>query len=191
MKLILASGSERRQELLKRITEHFHIIISNFDENSICFNGVCEEYVMDISIGKALNVRKYCSEDSVIIASDTVVFFENRVLGKPGNRETAIEMLSLLSGKVHQVYTGLVLLHTRTGRILKDYVKTDVEFSELDKNDIINYVETGEPMDKAGAYGIQGFGGVFVKQIHGCYYNVMGLPLNKLKDMLREMGVNL
>lgn len=191
MKLILASGSERRQELLKRITKHFDIIISDFDENSIFFNGVCEEYVMDISIGKALNVREYCSGDSVIIASDTVVFLENRVLGKPENKKTAIEMLSLLSGKVHQVYTGLVLLHTRTGRILKDYVKTDVEFSELDKNDIINYVETGEPMDKAGAYGIQGFGGVFVKQIHGCYYNVMGLPLNKLKDMLREMGVNL
>jgi septum formation protein len=191
MDLILASASERRCELLKRITDDFKIIISGFDEESVIFEGDCEEYVKKIAEGKAIDVSKGLQENSIIIGCDTVVFFDNKVLGKPKDREDAFNMLSNLSGNTHQVYSGLAIYDTRSNSSLVTSVKTEVKFSKLTKKAIEDYIDSGEPMDKAGAYGIQGFGGVFVEEIHGCYYNVVGLPINKLNSLLRDLGVNL
>ena len=191
MDLVLASASERRCELLKRITDDFKIIISNFDEDSVIFEGNCEEYVEKIAEGKAIDVSKNLQENSLIIGCDTVVFFDNKVLGKPKNREDAFNMLSNLSGNAHQVYSGLAIYDTRSKSTMVTSVKTEVKFSKLTKRQIEDYIDSGEPMDKAGAYGIQGFGGVFVEEIHGCYYNVVGLPINKLNSLLRDLGVNL
>lgn len=191
MKIILASASERRTELLKRIVEEFSVIVSNFDEESVPFTGNFGNYVVDLSKGKAFSVAQRIEEEALIIACDTIVALEESVLGKPSSKEDAIFMLEKLSGRAHQVYSGLTVINTKNGEVKSDYVKTDVKFSKLTKSQIEKYVDSGEPMDKAGAYGIQGCGGVFVEEISGCYYSVVGLPLNKLNYILRDMGVNL
>jgi septum formation protein len=190
MKIILASASERRHELLKRITEKFDIVVSEFDEESVIFKGDCEEYVKQLAEGKASAVARLY-EDAVVIGCDTIVFSQGKVLGKPCDKNEAFEMLKLLSGNVHQVYSGLSIIHMKDSKIISDFVKTDVRFSVLNDSDILAYVESGEPMDKAGAYGIQGYGGLFVEEIHGCFYNVVGLPLNRLKFLMKDMGVSL
>lgn len=191
MKLILASASERRHELLKRLTPDFEIVISDFEEDKVIFEGDCGDYVKEISKGKALDVGKKRNGDFLILGCDTIVAFDGKVLGKPKDIEDAKYMLMMLSDGVHQVYSGLTLYHTLSGKMISDFVKTDVKFSKLTEREIDNYIKTGEPMDKAGAYGIQGYGGVFVEEIHGCYYNVVGLPLNRLSYLLKGMGVNL
>lgn len=191
MKLVLASASERRQELLRRITSNFDIIVSNFDEERVGFQGSCGEYVMNLAQGKAEDVAHKVNNGAIVIGCDTIVSFKEHVLGKPKNKSEAFSMLRLLSGSIHQVYSGIAVIDTKTKNVKIDYVCTDVKFSSLSDEEIRNYIATGEPMDKAGAYGIQGFGGVFVEEITGDYYNVVGLPLNKLNKMLKEMGVNL
>lgn len=191
MKLILASASERRHELFKRIVSDFEIIVSGFNEEKVIFEGDCGEYVKKISSGKALDIGTKLSGDFLVLGCDTIVAFDGKVLGKPKDREDAKRMLMMLSGGVHQVYSGITLYNTLSGRSLSDFVRTDVKFSPLSEEEIHKYIETGEPMDKAGAYGIQGYGGVFVEEIHGCYYNVVGLPLNRLNCLLKGMGVSL
>lgn len=191
MTLVLASASERRKELLARLTEEFNIIISDFDESKVIFNGDCSKYVMDLAEGKAGFVAKNLNYDALIIGCDTVVTYNGEVLGKPKNEDDAFEMLNRLSGKVHKVYSGIAVIDTKKGRVTRDYACTEVKFSSITDEEILKYISSGEPMDKAGAYGIQGFGGVFVEWIKGDFYNVVGLPINKLKYMLMEMGVNL
>lgn len=191
MKLILASASERRHELLKRLTSDFEIMISGYDEEKVIFEGDCSEYVKKISTGKAEDIAAKLKGDFLVLGCDTIVAFDGKVLGKPKDKEDAKRMLMMLSGGVHQVYSGITLYHTASGKIVSDYVKTDVKFSHISEKEVDKYIETGEPMDKAGAYGIQGYGGVFVEEIHGCYYNVVGLPLNRLNCLLKDMGVNL
>ncbi|BDR65052.1 septum formation inhibitor Maf [Clostridium tetani] len=192
MNFILASSSERRKELLKRIVENFEVIPSDYDEKEVAFNGNCSEYVMELSKGKALNVASKLKRDSgIIIASDTIVYFNGEVLGKPSSKEHAYEMLKSLSGEVHEVYSGIVIYDLSSKKIKADYSCSKVKFSNLDDKMIREYIKTGEPMDKAGSYGIQGYGGIFVEKIHGCYYNIVGLPINKLYFLLKEMGVNL
>lgn len=191
--IILASASERRQELLKRICEDFKVIISDFDESSIIFKDDIPSYVMKLAEGKALWVRENVkdSKHSLIIGCDTLVSFNNKILGKPKNKKEAFQMLETLSGNEHEVYSGLAIVDTELNKLKKDFVCTKVKFSKLTSKQIEEYINTGDPMDKAGAYGIQGKAGVFVEKINGCYYNVVGLPLNKLNFMLMEMGVNL
>lgn len=191
MTLVLASASERRKELLTRLTEEFNIVISDFDEGKVFFNGDCSKYVMDLAEGKSRSVAKDLNYGALIIGCDTVVTYNGEVLGKPKDKEDAFEMLKRLSGKIHKVYSGIVIFDTVKGRVTRDYACTEVKFSHITDEEILKYISTGEPMDKAGAYGIQGFGGVFVEWIKGDFYNVVGLPINKLKYMLREMGVNL
>ncbi|MBV7273078.1 Maf-like protein [Clostridium thailandense] len=190
MKVILASASARRQELLKRLTNEFEIIVSKFDEGKIAFDGNCGSYVMKLAEGKALDVYKDIKNESVIIGCDTIVSFQDRILGKPKDEMEAFNMLRILSGNCHQVYSGIALVNSLSGKIIRDYVCTDVKFDKLSNDTIKKYIEKGEYKDKAGAYGIQGYGGTFVEEIHGCYYNVVGLPLNKLSKMMVEMGVN-
>jgi len=189
--VVLASASARRQELLKRLVEDYQVIVSDFDESSIQFNNDCGSYVMELARGKALSVARGLNSASLVIGCDTIVAYGGSVLGKPLDREDAFSMLKMLSGKKHQVYSGIALVNRSSGQMMSDYVMTEVKFDQMSEDEIRDYIATGEPMDKAGAYGIQGHGGVFVEEIHGCYYNVVGLPLNKLKNMIKGMGVNL
>ncbi|MFR1314118.1 MAG: Maf-like protein [Clostridium perfringens] len=191
MKVILASKSPRRVEILEKIVKEFEVVQSNFDENTIDFKGDIEEYVKDLSRNKAIEVSKRLNEPSIVIAADTVVFQSGKVLEKPKNEEDAFSMLSSLSGNTHKVYSGICLINTYDDTVVTDCDCTEVRFSELNPRQIRNYINSGEPMDKAGAYGIQGLGGAFVEGIKGCYYNVMGLPLNKLYKALENYDITI
>lgn len=187
LKIILASASERRQELLSRLVDDFTIIISDFDETKVQKTGTVSQYVEEIAIGKAKDVLNKIQEPSIIIAADTVVALGEEILGKPKDKADAYNMLSKLSDNTHEVYTGIVLINSESGKIIKDSVKTDVVFSKLKDKQINDYIDSGDSLDKAGAYGIQGKAGIFVKKINGCYYNVVGLPLNKLNEMIENI----
>ncbi|EOU1118825.1 Maf-like protein [Clostridium perfringens] len=191
MKVILASKSPRRFEILEKIVKEFEVVQSNFDENTIDFKGDIEKYVKDLSRNKAIEVSKRLNEPSIVIAADTVVFQNGKVLEKPKNEEDAFSMLSSLSGNTHKVYSGICLINTYDDTVVTDCDCTEVRFSELNPRQIRNYINSGEPMDKAGAYGIQGLGGAFVEGIKGCYYNVMGLPLNKLYKALENYDITI
>ena len=191
MKVILASKSPRRVEILEKIVKEFEVVESNFDENTIDFKGDIEKYVKDLSRNKAIEVSKRLNEPSIVIAADTVVFQDGKVLEKPKNEEDAFSMLSSLSGNTHKVYSGICLINTYDDTVVTDCDCTEVRFSELNPRQIRNYINSGEPMDKAGAYGIQGLGGAFVGGINGCYYNVMGLPLNKLYKALENYDITI
>ncbi|USQ65714.1 Maf-like protein [Clostridium sp. 16K-1-R1] len=191
MKVILASKSPRRVEILEKIVKEFEVVQSNFDENTIDFKGDIEKYVKDLSRNKAIEVSKRLNEPSIVIAADTVVFQNGKVLEKPKNEEDAFSMLSSLSGNTHKVYSGICLINTYDDTVVTDCDCTEVRFSELNPRQIRNYINSGEPMDKAGSYGIQGLGGAFVEGIKGCYYNVMGLPLNKLYKALENYDITI
>lgn len=187
MKFILASASERRKELLSRIVTDFEVMISDFDEKSVEISDDIENYVKTLSEGKARAIALNCSDDSIIIGADTIVVIDNMVLGKPKDKNDAFKMLKLLSNNVHRVYSAVTVINN-TKKVMKTECQyTEVYFSELSDEDIWRYIDTGECLDKAGAYGIQGFGGVFVQKINGCYYNVVGLPLNLLNKMIKEI----
>ena len=188
MKYVLASSSERRQQLLKRLIKNFEIVVSEFDEESIEFSGDVERYVMDLATGKGKSSLDLLDYDAIVIAADTIVVYEGNLLGKPKNEEDAFRILRMLSGNSHEVYTGFVIIDSRNKNIIKDVVRTKVTFSDITDEEIKEYIKTNEPMDKAAAYGIQGLGGVFVEKIEGCYYNVVGLPLNRLKKQLKKMA---
>lgn len=191
MKIILASASERRMDLLKRLIDDFSVVVSDFDEESVKFDGDFGIYVIELSKGKAFAAADKVDKEAFIIACDTIVAYDGKVLGKPRDRIDAINMLKMLSGKTHEVYSGITVLNGSNNQCVSDFVRTEVRFSVLSEDEITSYVDSGEPMDKAGAYGIQGCGGVFVESICGCYYSVVGLPINRLKHILRGMGVNL
>lgn len=170
---ILASGSPRRKELLSLITDEFEILVSGCDE--FVPDGTPAEKVPAIlAEQKALAVSKLRPNDTVI-GSDTVVVLNNEIFGKPKDKSHAHFMLKALSGKKHFVYTGVAV--AENGSVRSFVQKTEVEFYELSDETIEKYISTGEPMDKAGAYGIQGKGSVLVKGIVGDYFNVMGLPV--------------
>lgn len=187
MKYILASGSERRQELLQRIIKDFDVIVSDFDEDKVLYQGNIEEYVKKLALGKANRVKENLNESSIIISGDTIVTLGDVILGKPKNEEDAFNMLKTLSGKTHRVYSGIAVINTENDKVENEALYTEVTFSKITDEEIISYIKTKEPLDKAGAYGIQGFGGVFVEKINGCYYNVVGLPLNLLNRMLNKV----
>lgn len=191
MDIILASASIRREELLKKITSKFEIMVSDFEEGDVSFSGNCGDYVMTLAKGKAMAVCGKVRKPAAIIGCDTIVYLKGKVLGKPKDSTEAFQMLSDLSDNTHEVYTGIAVLNTETQEINTQYVCTEVKFSKLSEKEIESYIETGEPFDKAGAYGIQGAASIFIEEIKGCYYSVMGLPVNKLYFMLRDAGVNL
>ena len=188
MNIILASQSPRRKELLGRMgIRDFETISPNVDES--VFHGLPpEELVRRLSAEKAAAVAGRAGEDAIVIAADTVVALEGAVLGKPADELDAFKMLSALSGVRHQVYTGVTVC--RGGEKQTAYEVTDVTFRELSEEEIEHYIATGEPMDKAGAYGIQGYGALLIQGISGDYYNVMGLPVCRLGQMLRRVDVD-
>lgn len=179
--IILASRSPRRIEMLRHLGIEFTAVSSNADESH---PGNCNpgELVCLLSKRKADAVK--CGEDDIIISADTVVSYNGKILEKPKSRGEAIEMLTTLSGSCHQVYTGFTVKNSQ--KTVVDFSVTDVFFRKLIPDEIQSYVDTGEPMDKAGAYGIQELGGMFVEGIHGDYNTVVGLPLGKLLVILRD-----
>lgn len=181
--LILASGSPRRRELLDLMGLTYTVETPDVDES---FSGRPSETVMEVSRRKAAAVAARHS-DSIIIAADTLVFADG-ALGKPHTPERAKEMLRSLAGNWHHVYTGITVINTRSGRILRNVDKTRVHLVPMTEQEIDAYVATGEPLDKAGAYGIQGMGGMFVDRIDGSYSNVVGLPMSMLRIMLAQVG---
>ena len=185
MELILASQSPRRRELLERLGLHFTVRAADIDETMDPGKPPFDE-VARLSREKAAAVAAGAPE-TVVVAADTVVVLEDRVMGKPRSEDEAAEMLRRLSGRPHQVMTGMTV---RRGTWAESgTVVTDVHFRPLSEAEIAAYVATGEPMDKAGAYGIQGLASIFVDRLDGDYYNVMGLPLCRLCGMLRRAGV--
>jgi septum formation protein len=192
-RVILASSSPRRIELLKQFGIEFEIIPSNVDE-SIDQSLLVEENVMQLAKKKAQEVFNKLGEDSkqsLVIAADTVVFVEGVILGKPSNEDEAFWMLRKISGKWHTVYTGVCIIDGPSERILVEYEKSNVYIKQMSDEEILNYISTKEPFDKAGAYAIQGFGSLIVERIEGCFYNVVGLPLYKLNIMLQKLGYDL
>ncbi len=187
MKYVLASASARRQELLHRIINDFDIEVSDFDETEVVFNGNVDEYVINLAKGKAISTKEKLGENAIIIAGDTVVVLEGKILGKPKDKEDAYRMLKELSGKNHRVYSGIVVINMYNNKIEEYSIYTEVKMGALTDKEILDYIKTGEPLDKAGAYGIQGYGGVFIEEINGCFYNVVGLPLNLLNKMLNKV----
>lgn len=179
-KVILASKSPRRQELLKLIFDEFECIPSEKEEKTP-ENLPIEKCAEFLAVQKACDIAEN-HKDSLVIGSDTVVICENRLMGKPKNRQDAFEMLRFLSGKKHKVITGCCVAHG--GEVISFSEETTVEFYPLTDSHIEAYLDTGEPFDKAGAYGIQGKGALLVKGIEGDYYNVMGLPVSRLFHML-------
>lgn len=189
MDIVLASASPRRKELLEMLGVKGIKIIPAKGEEMAPEGAAPEEIVMALASAKGNEVAALCPPDDLVIAADTIVWHEGRVYGKPHSRGEAIEMLKSLSGKSHQVFTGVSVI--REGREIKRAEMTRVRFRELESEEIEAYADTGEPMDKAGAYGAQGKAALFVEGIEGDFFNVMGLPLCTLGAMLKEQGVGL
>lgn len=188
MHLILASGSPRRRELLTQIGLTFSVQTAEIDESMDPSKGA-ELEVARVSRKKAEAVRdKLADRNSLILAADTVVCLDREILGKPKSKEDAKDMLRKLQGRTHLVETGITLLSGDS--CLTEVECTEVTFRSLSEEEIEKYVCSGEPMDKAGAYGIQGQAAVFVSGIRGDYFNVVGLPLCRLSQMLKQFEVN-
>lgn len=189
MKIVLASGSPRRKELLEMLEVPNLTILPAKGEEIPPEGCGPEELVKALSAAKAREVASRCGEDDLVIGADTIVWHEGRPLGKPQSREEAERMLRSLSGRTHRVFTGVTVI--RGGRERSEAEESLVRFRELSDGEIRRYVDTGEPMDKAGAYGAQGKGALFVEEIRGDFFNVMGLPLCRLALMLKEQGVEI
>ena len=181
--LILASQSPRRKELLGKLNIPFAVRVADIDE-AMDPAGLPETEVARVSQKKALAVER--TPEDVVIAADTIVVLEGRVLGKPRSPEDAAGMLADLSGRDHQVMTGVTVVCG--DRLLTHTEVTDIHFRDLTPKEIARYVASGEPMDKAGSYGIQGGAALFVDGMHGDYYNVMGLPVCRLWQMLGQVA---
>ncbi len=190
--IVLASGSPRRKEILSQVGIKFTVNVSNKEE--ITSHTTPENIVMELSKIKACDVANHYAVDTIIIGSDTIVAYQNQILGKPRNEEHAKEMLQLLSGKTHEVYTGVtVILKNELGEVTERtfYEVSKVSFSELTIEDIMDYIMSKEPMDKAGAYAIQGRFAAHVTRIEGDYYTIVGLPIARLYQEVKKLGVDL
>lgn len=180
--MILASQSPRRKELLSFITKDFEIKVSDVDETLPC-DMLPKEAVEYLSRIKA---EPFKDSGDIIIGADTVVSIDNKILGKPENKDNAKQMLRLISGREHSVFTGVTIIDGE--KVTTFSVETKVKFFTLSDEDIDWYVSTGEPMDKAGAYGIQGLGSLLVEKINGDYFNVVGLPISKVNQVLKSLS---
>ncbi len=185
--IILASGSPRRKKLLEQIGLRFEVIPADIDEDDILEKEPAK-FVMELANRKANHIATQ-NPEKIVIGSDTTVYLENILLNKPIDEQDAYTMLTQLSGKTHQVYTGVSLVHNLSQNSTNFYVKTDVTFRELGEREKYAYIATGSPMDKAGSYGIQDdFGSVFVEAIFGCYYNIVGFPLSRFYKEIKEFN---
>jgi septum formation protein len=187
LSLILASKSPRRKHLLEQAGLKFSVIPSEVDETSVAMSDPAS-YVRALAEFKALDISQK-HPDSWIIGADTIVLIGNQILGKPGSNDEAREMLQRLSGKSHEVLTGYCICCREKKQLFSETVNTAVHFKNLRREEIQWYIETGEPLDKAGAYAIQGIGSFLVKSIDGSYTNVVGLPVCEVMEVLIQQGV--
>lgn len=183
--LHLASGSPRRAEFLKLLGIRFDVTPANIDE-SVLADEAASDYVRRLALEKAEQISASINRSCPVLGADTAVVVDDRILGKPDSLESAREMLGLLSGRWHEVYTGVALV-ARTADLLR--VRTRVKFRAITSAEIEQYYATGEPHDKAGAYAVQGLGGAFVERLDGSYSNVVGLPLVETGYLLDEHGI--
>lgn len=188
MKIILASASPRRQQLLKLIGLDFEIMVSEVEEDNTK-DMLPEELAIAQAIDKAVAVSKRVSAGAVVIGADTIVVVDGQVFGKPKDRMEAVQMLTVLAGREHTVISGVAVVQGK--KVVSGSSATTVTFRSLSQSQIERYVDTGEPMDKAGAYAIQGRGALLVESISGCYNNVVGLPLGRLAELLQQIGIGL
>ena len=187
MKLILASASPRRAEILRDAGFHFSVLSSAIDETA--YPGEApHDLVQRLAIAKAELVAARAVGPAIIIAADTEVTLDGHIFGKPRSSEDARHMLEKLSGRTHAVLTGVALVRLPDGERVTFVETTHVHFAKLDEDEINRYLATGEPHDKAGAYGIQGRAGRYIPRIEGCYFNVVGLPLARLTRALTDLG---
>lgn len=187
-KIILASGSPRRREILSGAGVDFDVYISGADENSVNPDGISfNVYVQELALIKARSAAKSIGEiNHLIISADTIVVCDNEIMGKPKDRDDAFRMIKKLSGKCHSVFTGICVWRTKDAFSVCSAVETKVSFKELSDDKIRKYIEIGESDDKAGAYAIQGKGAALVDKVDGDYLNIVGLPLLKLFDILEK-----
>ncbi len=189
--IILASGSPRRSMILTQAGIEFQVILPTMSEE-VTDKSLPEEVVEDLSKQKAQNTAAGLErENYLVIGADTIVSIGSRILGKPSDESEAVDMLRALQGHVHQVYTGVTFVYDRDGEVQTHsfHAMTEVEMVPMTDEEIRAYIATGEPMDKAGAYGIQGRGCVYIKGIHGEYNNVVGFPIAKIRSIYQELGL--
>ena len=193
-KFILASASPRRKELLAKAGISFTVIPAAGEEKRTSEDPgeAVQQLARDKAEWAARSLAE-CEEGTLVIGSDTIVVFENRILGKPKDCRDAAETLEKLQGNTHQVYTGVTVLERKAGKWMEHtfFESTDVTFYPVSREEIQDYIATGEPMDKAGSYGIQGLFGIYVKGICGDYNNVVGLPVARLFHEMKKSGINL
>lgn len=191
MSFILASASPRRKEILEKAGIKVTVMASNADESTVTVNDPAKR-VMELALLKGLDTARFVSKKDYVIAADTVVVSDGDIMGKPSGKKSALSMLMKLSGKWHEVYTGYCVIEAKSGRAAAKYEKTRVKFREISEDEARRYIDTSEPMDKAGAYGIQGRGRLLVERIDGDFYNVVGLPVCALAVMMRdEFGIDI
>lgn len=188
-KIILASTSPRRKELLKQIGLSFKAIPSNYKED-MNLKLSPGKLAKTLAYGKALDVAQRVKE-GIVVGVDTFLVFRGKKLGKPKNKKQAYEMLKSFSGKTVRVYSGVALINVKTEEEIIDYEVSKLNFRKISDKEIEAYILTGEPMGKAGAIAVQGIGAVFIKSIKGCYANIVGLPISNLYKNLRKMGVEI
>ncbi|MBY3623514.1 septum formation inhibitor Maf [Acinetobacter sp. CUI P1] len=187
--IILASGSPRRRELLSLLGLPFEVITSEADESTPS-DFTPEQIVRSLALRKAEAVVASVGErNAVIVGSDTIVVLDNTVLGKPVDELDSKSMLTRLQGRNHKVYTGVACIGLSQGKTIVEHRVTSVTMRAMTEDEIVAYIATGEPADKAGSYAIQGLGSTLVERIEGCYFNVVGLPLSLLGEMLSEFGI--
>ena len=183
--MILASNSQRRQEILKDAGFNFKVITSNIEETSD--KKIITERILDIAEKKLEQIAKD-NVNEFVLAADTVVELNGKIFGKPKNREEAFSFLKTLSGQIHRVITAYVFKNISKNILIKEIVVSEVKFFDLDDETINWYLDTGEPFDKAGAYGIQGYGRILVEKINGDFYSIMGFPISNFLENLRKIG---
>lgn len=192
-KIILASASDRRKDILSQVGISYEVMPSSIDEDAIQADTPAA-LVEALSAAKAEDIAERLTKNFVIIGADTVVVKDNSILGKPSDEAEAAKMLQMLQGNRHEVYTGVTLISVSPeGKRLIDtfHVRTIVDMIPMTAAQIDAYIKTGEPMDKAGAYGIQGRGAAYIQDIAGDYYNVVGLPISTVLARLANMGIDL
>lgn len=190
MNIILASGSPRRREILANTNAKFDVLTSDVDEKIFKFEEPTP-LVLRLAFEKCMDIA-INNPESLVIGADTIVVLDNEILGKPKNEDEAFDMLSKLSNREHQVITGMSIVNIENNKKIVDYTISNVKFKNLTDQDIRDYISTGECLDKAGSYGIQGYGALLVKEIQGDYFNIVGLPISKLSDILKaNFNINL
>ncbi|VVB79472.1 Septum formation protein Maf [uncultured archaeon] len=188
-KIILASTSPRRKELAQQMGLDFEIVPSSYEED-MTLDLSPKELAKTLAYGKAKDVAGKFDE-GIVIGIDTFVVFNGKKLGKPKSKQQAIDMLKSFSGKSQEVYSGIALIDCKTKKEIKDFEVTTLKFRKMNDEEIKKYVETGEPMDKAGAYAVQGLSSIFIEKVNGCYQNIVGFPIHKIYQSLTKLGVDI